>query len=499
MTINLRKITQGERGTLTFTWEFPENLTSPASISGAVITATMTDEDGVTTAVSGTLTGTAATTCTWALSAGDSGTAGTFTVLFQAIVTGVTTYTLEATLEVIANPSVTGTQNDPLVSISVADAAWLTAAAARVTDGDDVATRDVDGTAGNLTVLDASGNAVDAGYAASQDGIANSVVQRIADGTIYNLISAPASAALIGSNYQGIGIIADSNSDTGLVAKSTSGTYAIKTQDGATQVSGIRRVDGVLEFVGAAAATNRAAQRTELGLGTAALLTAGATGEDLVEASSVDAARAVIGLSAVTMPPRVLNHHTVTWAAANVVGSFSASNYLNFTTLITTGATANSSGSWRINDNSLSLNYTNGSVNWSRKVNISLFLRRGTANAQGIAYWTVGKIPSAAYGLVASGDYIGIKIENQTVTGLVYCVSGTVTTIPVSKSIASTGTPIYITSNNGNIEWYADGVAIGSTASGPTANTFGTIFAEIQNGATAANYTMSIISSSEGF
>ena len=126
MTINLRKITQGERGTLTFTWEFPENLTSPASISGATITATMTDEDGVTTAVSGTLTGTAATTCTWALSAGDSGTAGTFTVLFAAVVTGVTTYTLEATLEVIANPAVTGTQNDPLVSISAADAAWVT-------------------------------------------------------------------------------------------------------------------------------------------------------------------------------------------------------------------------------------------------------------------------------------------------------------------------------------------------------------------------------------
>ena len=138
MTINLRKITQGERGTLTFTWEFPENLSSPASISGAVITATMTDEDGVTTAVSGTLTGTAATTCTWALSAGDSGTAGTFTVLFRAIVTGVTTYTLEATLEVIANPAVTGTQNDPLVSISAADAAWVTLAATAVPDGGDI-------------------------------------------------------------------------------------------------------------------------------------------------------------------------------------------------------------------------------------------------------------------------------------------------------------------------------------------------------------------------
>ena len=129
MAINLRKVTQGERGTLTFTWEFPENLSSPASISGATITATMTDENGETTAVSGTLTGTAATTCTWALSAGDSGTAGTFTVLFKAVAGGVTTYTLQATLEVISNPEVTGTQNDPLVSISTDDAAWIATSA----------------------------------------------------------------------------------------------------------------------------------------------------------------------------------------------------------------------------------------------------------------------------------------------------------------------------------------------------------------------------------
>lgn len=49
---------------------------------------------------------------------------------------------------------------------SAVEKAWLTAASARVADGDDLATRDNDGTAGNLTVLDASGNAVDAGYAA---------------------------------------------------------------------------------------------------------------------------------------------------------------------------------------------------------------------------------------------------------------------------------------------------------------------------------------------
>ena len=191
MTINLRKITQGERGTLTFTWEFPENLSSPASISGAVITATMTDEDGLTTAVSGTLTGASATTCTWALSAGDSGTAGTFTVLFKAIVTGVTTYTLEATLEVIANPAVTGTQNDPLVSISAADAAWVTLAATAVPDGGDVVDANDLGTAA---------------YAATGDfdaaGAAGLRVAKAGDTMTGALISAPTAEPAIWFEYE---------------------------------------------------------------------------------------------------------------------------------------------------------------------------------------------------------------------------------------------------------------------------------------------------------
>lgn len=43
--------------------------------------------------------------------------------------------------------------------------AWLVAAVAQVPNGDEIATRDIGGTVGNLTVLDANGNAVDAGNA----------------------------------------------------------------------------------------------------------------------------------------------------------------------------------------------------------------------------------------------------------------------------------------------------------------------------------------------
>jgi hypothetical protein len=259
---------------------------------------------------------------------------------------------------------------------------------------------------------------------------------------------------------------------------------------------------GDFDAAGSAAAAQAYAVQRANHTGTQLLATISdvtATGSSLAKAASVDAARNVIGLAAVALPPIIRNHHTMTWATSNVVGSFSASNYLNFCSLLVAGGTANSSGSIRVNDTALSLNYTAGTVNFARKINLSLYLRRGTANAQGVAYWTIGKVPSAAHGLVASGDYIGIKIENQTITSLVYCVSGTISTIAVSAAISAIGTMVFITSNNGSITWYADGAEIGSSASGPTANTYGTIFAEIQNGATAANYTMSIISSSEGF
>lgn len=137
--IDLGKIKQAERGTLTLTWEFPDSLTSPASISGATITATMLNlGTGDVTAVTGTLTATGATTVTWALSAGDSGTAGTFHVTFRADVSGVPTYTLNAVIEVEENPAATAVQNQALVGVTSAEAAWVTAGETAVPDGADL-------------------------------------------------------------------------------------------------------------------------------------------------------------------------------------------------------------------------------------------------------------------------------------------------------------------------------------------------------------------------
>lgn len=128
MTLNI-KIVQLERSTSTHEWPFPDDVTTPTGLTGGTITGVMTDENGETTEISGTLSVVDATHFSWAKSAGDSGTAGTFTFILKAIVSSVDTYTLPGTLEVITNPAVTGTQNDPLVSIPTDDADWVATSA----------------------------------------------------------------------------------------------------------------------------------------------------------------------------------------------------------------------------------------------------------------------------------------------------------------------------------------------------------------------------------
>jgi hypothetical protein len=155
MTALLGTITQGERGTLSLTWQFP--VDAPASIEGAAITAVMQDiQTDEVTAVTGTLTGTTATNVDWELSAGDSGTDGHFLVVFKAVVGGTDTYTLARTLVVEPNPAATAVQNPLLVSISAELATWLEAEQAGVETA----------VAGNLLQGDGD-NSEDSGIAAA--------------------------------------------------------------------------------------------------------------------------------------------------------------------------------------------------------------------------------------------------------------------------------------------------------------------------------------------
>lgn len=122
--IDLGRVMQGERGSKLVIWEFP--VASPDSLIGAVITAVARNrETEVVTEITGLIAPVTATTALWDLSEGDSGTAGYYGIVFRAMIDGVVTYTLEASLVIEVNPAATAVQNPALVGVTVAQAAWL--------------------------------------------------------------------------------------------------------------------------------------------------------------------------------------------------------------------------------------------------------------------------------------------------------------------------------------------------------------------------------------
>jgi hypothetical protein len=147
------------------------------------------------------------------------------------------------------------------------------------------------------------------------------------------------------------------------------------------------------------------------------------------------------------------------------------------------------------------LNQTRGAVSWNRKIIFHDIVQVGTANTEGVFWRIVGKINSATWGTPASGNYVGYKIENETLVSGVVCKSNVLATVAFTP-VAFTGSAISIVTicENGNVAWYGNGILLGQTLDGPNAtNSTGTTFCEIANGATAANYLIRLSQHSEGY
>jgi hypothetical protein len=214
-------------------------------------------------------------------------------------------------------------------------------------------------------------------------------------------------------------------------------------------------------------------------------------------ASTVDGARANLGLAPLVQEPLFRQHNTMTFATSNVVGTFTATTFLSSAFLIASGVTANSQGSYRLADQATPItNYAGAGVDFSRRLFFGSLVRVSIANTEGVLRCLVGKTQVGAYGNIASGNYVGWEVTNSTVTALVHCRVGTVVTIPVSVAIGAGG-QIQMDSNNGTVNWYANGVLIGTTGVGPI-GLGNSVFYELNNGATAANYSVVVTSQSKG-
>ena len=462
--IDLGKITQGERGTITFTWEFPDGLTSPATIMGATITAVCKNLDtGDVTIITGTLTGTAATTVTWALSAGDSGTAGTYALVFRAVVSGTATYTLDAALDVQVNPSATATQNPPLVGVSADEAAWLTVseaggalgAAAYADTGD----------------FDAAGAAA-ARVAKAGDTMTGALI--LSGAPVVDLQAA--TKKYVDDNAGGVSDVDDLTTTTGTA------THMVRVA-----------AAGGLEY--------RTPANVRSDIGAEAVGVAAALVDDLSGVTDVEAARTKLVLADMHVMPIMRNHTGLTFASTDVVGSAEVFLTSNGLFDLRSGGTANSQVRYRVASDGININnLCHEFANWTRRIVCSGQIKY-CQNTTGMTnYFIFGKASAAGFGKIASGDYVGVTFTGNELTEGFVCKSGTLVSVaftPVART-GDGGLHWQIVSENGTVNFYANGNLVGTTAAGPVNNNAGGTY-NIELISTTTASIMQCITQSEGW
>lgn len=136
--INFGAVTQGSQPTKTFIWPL-DAMDAPNDLTGFVITGkARSRETGDVTALSGVFAVVDGVTreCTWAMSALDTGTDGTYAIVLNATDGSDNIYSLAGSLYVEDNPAVSATQNPPLVGVPADDASHLSELNAAFSAGD---------------------------------------------------------------------------------------------------------------------------------------------------------------------------------------------------------------------------------------------------------------------------------------------------------------------------------------------------------------------------
>jgi hypothetical protein len=238
------------------------------------------------------------------------------------------------------------------------------------------------------------------------------------------------------------------------------------------------------------------------GLGTASTLTSGATGAALVGAATVDAARSTLGMNPLALPPRQVEHATLTgWTAINV-GTGSTTLVRNSFFQTRSGATANSSSRYTLlNSTPIGTNSSRG-FQMTARFAFVLSLGVATANVEGIFRIFYGKASGEAFGM-ANSNNIGLTVENNQITNFFGVYGNTRNDVPITPvpiTTVSGLTRVVFLYENKNISLFADGVLIGqNTGAGSAQNAFGSVNTEINNGASGGEYGIDFISYSIAF
>jgi hypothetical protein len=207
-------------------------------------------------------------------------------------------------------------------------------------------------------------------------------------------------------------------------------------------------------------------------------------------------------MNPLALPPRQVEHATLTgWTAINV-GTGSSTLVRNSFFQTRSGATANSSSRYTLlNSTPIGTNSLRG-FPMSARFAFVLSLGVATANVEGVFRIFYGKATTEGFGLAGSNN-IGLTVENNQITNFFGVYSSTRNDVPITPVPIITVTNltrVVFLYDNKTISLFADGVLIGqNTGAGTAGSAFGSVNTEIQNGASGGEYGIDFISYSIAF
>lgn len=236
-------------------------------------------------------------------------------------------------------------------------------------------------------------------------------------------------------------------------------------------------------------------------IGAEASGTAAALVDDLSGVTDVGAARTKLVLADMHVMPILRNHTGLTFASTDVVGSAEVYLISNGLFDLRSGGTANSQVRYRVASDGININnLCHEFANWTRRIVCSGQIKYCQNTTGMTGYFIFGKASAAGFGKIASGDYVGVTFTGNELTEGFVCKSGTVVSVaftPVART-GDGGLHWQIISENGTVNFYANGNLVGTTAAGPVNNNAGGTY-NIELISTTTASIMQCITQSEGW
>jgi hypothetical protein len=196
-----------------------------------------------------------------------------------------------------------------------------------------------------------------------------------------------------------------------------------------------------------------------------------------------------LGLAPLALPLTNIDFSTwplVSYNAVNGTALTTPSMFIQLTTTATANSTIGRGGG-----SDFSLLNSNVGVGWQSPLAWTTTIIHSATTATAVYRMFLGKLIGGAFGAIASGNYVAVEIQNNTLINLIICTAGVVTIVPLTPTVVKAlGTKLFVSIASGAVAVYADNILIGAGTGAPTTAQQGTIMFEATNGTNTDNCIM---------